>query len=505
MNTRKGLWLISVGTVTFLLCLPFVRLVADLSDEGVLLHGAARILEGKIIYRDFFEFLPPGGFLLTASWLNLFGNSLLASRLLLLLVISGIACLIFICCQRVTNRTGYSALIAVFWVLLTQGTYTQLNHHWLTTFFSMSAFLAALNVVSIIQKRQFNILLLAFFSGISCMITPTRGALSLLAGLICIWNRSAKLNISVIYFITALIPTALCIGYLIKQGALYHAFENVIMNTSTNYTAIQIVPFGYGTSFFHPLVLVFPITVILSLIFILFKSISLEINHFKVCSAFAFVAILGSYPRPDIVHLFFTTPLIMPLFALVTKNIIAWPPRKYLIAPIAFIASILILSVQPYMQHVKLSFTAKTVNVANGYIKTSHTSLISFLNSTPIDDSFFFYPFNPMLPYLTKREHVATFDVIYPGYTTAEQYKEICLTVIDNAEWVIMLNSILHDEHLTNSYPSLSVQRPVERKYFEGLLLQHFSLIKSLDGMEIRKRNLMDSSSQCENILSRTL
>src|SRR4051812_13954761 len=62
------------------LCLPFLLVVFSLGDEGVLLHGAARMLKGDRLYADFFEFLPPGGFVLTELWLRVAGPSMLAVR-----------------------------------------------------------------------------------------------------------------------------------------------------------------------------------------------------------------------------------------------------------------------------------------------------------------------------------------------------------------------------------------------------------------------------------------
>ena len=55
--------LVAVALLTGLSCLPFLRIVFLLGDEGVLLQGADRLLRGERLYREFFEFLPPGGFL----------------------------------------------------------------------------------------------------------------------------------------------------------------------------------------------------------------------------------------------------------------------------------------------------------------------------------------------------------------------------------------------------------------------------------------------------------
>ena len=69
-------WLLLVSFTVFVLCLPFTQTVLRLGDEGVLLHGAERLLAGRRLYVDFFEFLPPGGFVIVAVWFGVAGVSL---------------------------------------------------------------------------------------------------------------------------------------------------------------------------------------------------------------------------------------------------------------------------------------------------------------------------------------------------------------------------------------------------------------------------------------------
>ena len=52
-------WLVLVALAAALLCAPFFRVLVFLGDEGSLLHEAELILQGKRIYADFFQFLPP--------------------------------------------------------------------------------------------------------------------------------------------------------------------------------------------------------------------------------------------------------------------------------------------------------------------------------------------------------------------------------------------------------------------------------------------------------------
>ena len=151
LSSSNHWWLLLVGLITGVLCLPFIRTV-EIADEGVLLNGAERILRGSGLYADFFEFLPPGGFLLTAAWFNLAGISIGSARLLAILTIVGIACFTYLACWQASKNAPFSALLATGWVVMTQGVLTQVNHHWFTTLFSMVAAWAALANIEHAQR-----------------------------------------------------------------------------------------------------------------------------------------------------------------------------------------------------------------------------------------------------------------------------------------------------------------------------------------------------------------
>ena len=93
-----------VGFIAALLCVPFIHSVYWLGDEGVLLNGATRLLRGSRLYVDFFEFLPPGGFVLTAAWLHIAGTSMLSARVLAILCIVAIACFTYLTCWQVSKH-----------------------------------------------------------------------------------------------------------------------------------------------------------------------------------------------------------------------------------------------------------------------------------------------------------------------------------------------------------------------------------------------------------------
>ena len=60
-------------------------------------------------------------------------------------------------------------------------------------------------------------------------------------------------------------------------------------------------------------------------------------------------------------------------------------------------------------------------------------ALVREIDGVPPGNAFFFYPYAPLLPYLTGRRHAAAVDVIIPGYTSAGQFREACARVAAEA------------------------------------------------------------------------
>ena len=139
------------------------------------------MLQGDKLYLDFFEFLPPGGFIITEAWFAMAGISMFAARALAILTIGGIACFTYLACRQASNHAPLSAFIAVGWVVISQGQWTQISHHWFTTLFSMMAAWATLVSVERAQPWLRGPLVAGVAAGASVMVTPTRGTFAMLA------------------------------------------------------------------------------------------------------------------------------------------------------------------------------------------------------------------------------------------------------------------------------------------------------------------------------------
>jgi len=220
-------WLALVGLISLLLCAPFFRVIYDLPDEGIFLRGAEMILQGKRLYGDFFGFLPPGSYLITAAAFGIGGSSIESARLLAILTILGIACFTFLGCRQVSRTAPLSALLVSGWVMMTQWHFLQVSHHWFTTFFSMAAAWVAFASQEQTDRRSLRWPILAgMAAGAATMCTPTCGAWAMLAAATAfIGVKEARKELIAFFSGSALVFVANFV-LVIKQHTLAEAFDD---------------------------------------------------------------------------------------------------------------------------------------------------------------------------------------------------------------------------------------------------------------------------------------
>jgi Dolichyl-phosphate-mannose-protein mannosyltransferase len=502
-------WLLFVGVTVFLLCLPFVRAIFWLGDEGVLLHGAERLLRGDTLYIDFFEFLPPGGFVIVAIWFTITGISVWSARLLAILTITGIACFTYLACRQASKHAPFSALVAIGWAVMSQGFWTEINHHWFTTLFSMVAAWAALSSVEKPQRRQWRPLLAGIAAGAAAMVTPTQGALSLLAAATSFvesYRQRAKLIAYVLG--GALIPICL-LAYVIEQGALAAAFDDVIRFTAQQYASINSVPFGYAASPQNrPLIYLFPLVALLTVITCARNwQNCFQDRLFRSCVAFGLAGFILCFPRPDIFHIAVVAPLVCPLLTYCANRIVAsWLPRYRN----ALAAIVIVLGIIPVIFFSFYAYTAlhgELVATPRGRVTFIENSvfngmptLITRIAASPSTDRYFFYPYMPMLPFLTGREHVSKYDIFTPGYTTPSQYQEACISAMRLASWLVIDRNWTDPNFLRTIFPKISNAVPQESIKFELALQNGFEFVARYGVFELRRRLKTVDESVCVHI-----
>jgi hypothetical protein len=476
-------WLLLVAIVAAALCLPFLRTFYSPGDEGVLLHGATRILDGNRLYVDFFEFLPPGGFLLTAGWFKIAGISLLSARSLAILTTVGIACFTYLTCQLTSRNAPLAALFAIAWVVMSQGWLTMVEHHWFTTLFSMITAWAALASVENQPHRLRWPGIAGAAAGIAAMVTPTRGAFAMMAALLAFLRpRQSPIGLIVYLIGCALVPLGL-LFFVVSTHAVLPAFNDVIRFTAEQYSSIQSVPFASGaTPQYRPLEYVFPAAaLLLALVYAFRWRISRRDRRLRLCSAFAFAGFLGCFPRPDLSHIAFAIPLALPLVVLCMTQLAQClrPALRY--AALGIMIVLAVPSTRAFLSIRSEALGAKLVWTPRGRVAflggPGLPELLRQIAATPPGDAYFFYPYMPMMPFLTARKDVAPYDIFVPNYTLPSQYQSACISVMEHASWIVIDQTRADPMFLAILFPAMRNVRPSEVSKFEQALDSGFERV----------------------------
>jgi 4-amino-4-deoxy-L-arabinose transferase-like glycosyltransferase len=501
----SGRWLALVVGVAVALCLPFMHAVFAISDEGVLLNGAARMLRGDRLYLDFFEFLPPGGFLLTEGWFSLFGLTIFSVRSLAALTVAGIACVTYLACRQASRNAPLSALVTIAWLVMSQGGWTQVSHHWFTTLFSMLAAWTALKNADAPKSRFGWALLSGASAGVAAMITPTRGALAMMAAATAFvsargWGKVA------FYLLGCVLAPLGFIAWLIWNHAIARAFYDVIEWTAGRYAPVQAVPFGsFASSQNIPLLFLFPAAAA-ALIGVCVQDWrnARRDAQLRSCAAFALAGFAGSFPRPDIVHISFAAPLALPLLACCLTRLKVSLRPAFWYALIGVTGFLFASSVAGYMQTVRLALGAEAANTPRGAagfaLRPVIAPLIARIAATPADEKYFFYPYMPMLPFLAARPQVSQYEIFTPGYILPSQYRDACDAVLRDADWVVIDRVMADPRSWKQTFPAMKDAQPPETRKFEQVLDSAFEFVSREGEFELRRRQEAIDPNSCAGI-----
>ncbi|MGH7275924.1 MAG: hypothetical protein ACREIY_02715 [Candidatus Rokuibacteriota bacterium] len=432
-------------------------------------------------------------------------------RVLAVGVIGVLAALLYAAARLSSGNRALAALLAIAWVVFSQGTWTVISHHWFTTAASMAS---AVGLFLVLESAPYRGAAFAagLFAGIAAMVTQTRGALLCVAvlGVLLTLPRARARLVSAIAGI-ALFPTAMIV-HLAATGTLAAAFDDVIRYPARRYAGIQAVPFGnVATLADTASVAFFPLTFVLAgATFALTRGTIWREPRFRASLALAIVGLLGAYPRPDIAHINFTVPLACPLFALVATDLLGRLGRRARTAVGALLIGVCLVAVgyAIYVRRVVVVGPLRAVPTARGLIVRRHNlwtddfaALVAQVDRVPPGEAFFFYPFSPMLPYLTGRRHVAVLDVMTPGYTTAEEFRETCVRVVREAQWVVIDRNWSDPRALRFIFPAMRDPDPPEKRAFESALgLAFDKVVHTSTFFELRQRAGSASVALCDKI-----
>jgi len=143
-------------------------------DEGYLLDGVEKVMDGQLIYRDFHHTYAPGRFYLIAGAFKVFGKNLLVERYVFAFLEALKCSLAFLIVREVTRSR--LALLAPLLVMIAPGP-------WHKVFFSSLGFLATYAVIISYRRRPACLFLTGFILGCCAVFRQDVAGFAVVGGL----------------------------------------------------------------------------------------------------------------------------------------------------------------------------------------------------------------------------------------------------------------------------------------------------------------------------------
>jgi len=482
--------------------LPFMRILLQAQDEGILVYGALRIFSGQVFARDFFEVVGPGTFYWLALFLNLFGATFVATRICVFVSSLGTALAMYYLSRRICSR--YRILPCI----LLAGTYfgsswPAISHH------VDSNCLALLSVACMTAwqaKRKHSLLFSAgaLAGATTCFLQP-KGVLLLLALLLWLWIerwRSATWLRS-LGSVTAGYVTV--VGFMLVYFWSRHAIWDLVYANavwpSVHYSAVNVVPYAQGVirdywdhfvitkTGFHwtvamAAVLIAPFLFIAALPVLLpalaaaryrKNAVSPEVLLYWLCGSALW---LSEVHRKDICHLVFGSALLIVLCVYYLEQHrakIASLTLQVLAIGAGCLAGFnffLVLAAHPMATRVGTVRIFKPIPI-----------LELLDNKVALGEVIFAYPYCPMYYFLSATTNPTRYGALVYNFDTPDQFDEVT-AVLEQRRVRYAVWDTTYQANIAGASPGMRPEQFIIEPYLES----HYRLVKEEDGVRLMER-----------------
>jgi 4-amino-4-deoxy-L-arabinose transferase-like glycosyltransferase len=520
---EKSLAEVSVSALIFLLSVLYFRLFYSYTllngDEGIVLQGAERILQGQVLYRDFFSFLTPGSYYWLALFFKLFGSSMLVARAVLVVEGALLSVLTYLLARRVCSR--WSALLAAYFVTVACVPFRFLVlHNWESTLW---AYVSLYCAVWFLQKPHWVwAFAIGFFTALTCLFEQSKGAglvLGLTAGLLVVLRKERGSKLWSRQSIAALAaglsgPFVVALVYFGLEHSLVQLFADCLWPLH-EYSAINKAPFGFlvidplkrdsiysgdwisclltmlvtGPWYLVPLL---AFAAVSALIYWSAKAWPrdnpLEKQTYYVLSSATMVGLLLATlatGRPDFTHLLYLAPLFFLALAWIMdgRDI----PSSLLHAVKPLLALALFLSFSTF----GLSLLWAPLNAHSplptrrGTLKTDGSDhvLAYVQDHVPPGQKMLVYPYLPLYYYLTDTYSPSRYEYLMPAMHTPQQFQEMADELAADRTRVVLFEPSFR-EKIIAGFPSATPEMLAARDPVEDYIVTHYRPCASLTSQD---------------------
>jgi len=233
--------------------LSLLRPLYTYSDEGIFTYGAIRILNGEILYKDFFASNAPLNYYLLAGLFKLFGANTEVTFWCYAIVGALTAVLIYIIAKEVNFSDLFSFLFVCFFIVSKSTTIIEYSHHWLSGLFSLLSILFFLKFIK--NNIVESLFLSGLFAGITAGFFHPKGLFILIGILICLGifpiNQKGLSRIILLPLLSFSLPFIIFLSYFFIKDALGDFFYQLIFWPINNYSYLHQYPsYYYPTKLF---------------------------------------------------------------------------------------------------------------------------------------------------------------------------------------------------------------------------------------------------------------
>ena len=222
---------IFAGAALLLLGIFGNRLILATNDEGIYLDAAERIIHGQKPYVDFFGYMSPGSFWMQALAFQLFGMTMTAGRVLVLLYVALEAALVYWIVARFASRSA-AVVTALFFLAFQTADPSMLTatHRWDSGAFALGSIAFSLS-----GRRRWLVasgMLIAW----AALATPS---VALVAIVTLAWLRRRAG-----WYLLGIAAAGAGAVLALWLGGILPAFVHQLQWLSRNYSAVNVMPYG---------------------------------------------------------------------------------------------------------------------------------------------------------------------------------------------------------------------------------------------------------------------
>ncbi len=373
------------------------------SDEGIITAGAWSLFNGKELYVDFFEFIPPGSFYLLLFVWKIFGASFFSAKIFSIFILSLSAYGIFKCSKLIESNRYFSYLFPIIFVY-SSNYWPIINHNFYCAFFSIWAIFFLLK--STTANTKINLVISGLLASFSILILQHKGSILLLSIFLfltySLFTKKNKITLKLFtYFsIASLSPLLILLKWPISS-----IYKSLIYTPLFKYTDInKMTPILFYTYLFFFTYYLFTI--------LKYKYKHKNLSSYIFLFLLQFLLLLSTLQRPDFYHVNISIFVLLMLSPLLVKIINDYK-KIYLICINYFILfTFFMLVIAPSTIHLA---TIPRVT------KQNYKQFISVVRENCHSAHIYAGPFIPQFYLMTHKKNPTQLDVILTNHTTEKQ------------------------------------------------------------------------------------